>query len=74
MATRIASQGVNCLEAKAEAMTILGFLLQPELVDGLGLFSNVANKEELTSQMISSQIASLARFILTLSIEPYRHF
>jgi len=66
MANANRSQGLNLLEQKAEAsMTILDFLLQPELVEsGFGTyFKNVQTKKKLTSPYRSLQI-DCARFIL----------
>ena len=55
MATPIAHKGVTA-GAKAEAMTILDFLLQPELVDeAWGYFKNVQTKEEQYKPMISAE-------------------
>ncbi len=53
MATPIAHKGVTA-GAKAEAMTILDFLLQPELVDqAWDYFKNVQTKEETYKPMIT---------------------
>ncbi len=53
MATPIAHKGVTA-GAKAEAMTILDFLLQPELVDqAWDYFKNVQTKDEQYKPMIS---------------------
>jgi len=54
MATPIAHKGVTA-GAKAEAMTILDFLLQPELVDqAWDYFRNVQTKEETYKPMITA--------------------
>nr|WP_225587152.1 amidohydrolase [Algoriphagus sp. Y33] len=54
MATPIAHKGVTA-GAKAEAMTILDFLLQPELVDeAWDYFKNVQTKETVYKPMISA--------------------
>lgn len=54
MATPIAHKGVTA-GAKAEAMTILDFLLKPELVDqAWDYFKNVQTKEEQYKPMISA--------------------
>jgi len=54
MATPIAHKGVTA-GAKAEAMTILDFLLQPELVDqAWDYFKNVQTKEETYKPMITA--------------------
>jgi aminobenzoyl-glutamate utilization protein B len=54
MATPIAHKGVTA-GAKAEAMTILDFLLQPELVDqAWAYFKDVQTKEETYKPMISA--------------------
>jgi aminobenzoyl-glutamate utilization protein B len=54
MATPIAHKGVTA-GAKAEAMTILDFLLNPELVDeAWDYFKNVQTKEEEYKPMISA--------------------
>lgn len=55
MATPIAHKGVTA-GAKAEAMTILDFLLQPELVDqAWDYFNNVQAKEQKYEPMISAE-------------------
>ena len=55
MATPIAHKGVTA-GAKAEAMTILDFLLQPELVDDAwDYFNNVQSKEQQYQPMISAE-------------------
>ncbi|WP_026954841.1 peptidase dimerization domain-containing protein [Algoriphagus vanfongensis] len=55
MATPIAHKGVTA-GAKAEAMTILDFLLKPELVDqAWDYFTNVQTKEEQYKPMITAQ-------------------
>ena len=57
MATPIAHKGVTA-GAKAEAMTILDFLLQPELVDqAWDYFKNVQTKEETYKPMITKDDA-----------------
>ncbi|GMQ27184.1 M20 family metallopeptidase [Algoriphagus sp. oki45] len=57
MATPIAHKGVTA-GAKAEAMTILDFLLQPELVDqAWDYFKNVQTKEETYKPMITADDA-----------------
>ncbi|OOG71582.1 peptidase dimerization domain-containing protein [Algoriphagus sp. A40] len=57
MATPIAHKGVTA-GAKAEAMTILDFLLQPELVDqAWDYFKNVQTKEETYKPMITKEDA-----------------
>ncbi len=57
MATPIAHKGVTA-GAKAEAMTILDFLLQPELVDqAWEYFKNVQTKEETYKPMITKDDA-----------------
>ncbi|NVK50841.1 MAG: peptidase dimerization domain-containing protein [Cyclobacteriaceae bacterium] len=57
MATPIAHKGVTA-GAKVEAMTILDFLLQPELVDqAWDYFNNVQTKEEQYKPMITSDDA-----------------
>lgn len=57
MATPIAHKGVTA-GAKAEAMTILDFLLQPELVDqAWDYFNNVQTKEETYKPMITADDA-----------------
>jgi aminobenzoyl-glutamate utilization protein B len=57
MATPIAHKGVTA-GAKAEAMTILDFLLQPELVDqAWDYFNNVQTKEETYKPMITKDDA-----------------
>lgn len=55
MATPIAHKGAT-VGAKAEAMTILDFLLKPELVDqAWDYFNNVQNKETKYQPMISAE-------------------
>lgn len=57
MATPIAHKGVTS-GAKVEAMTILDFLLQPELVDqAWDYFNNVQTKEETYKPMITADDA-----------------
>jgi aminobenzoyl-glutamate utilization protein B len=57
MATPIAHKGVTA-GAKAEAMTILDFLLQPELVSqAWDYFKNVQTKEETYKPMITKEDA-----------------
>ena len=57
MATPIAHKGVTA-GAKAEAMTIMDFLLQPELVDqAWDYFKNVQTKEEQYKPMITKDDA-----------------
>ena len=57
MATPIAHKGVTA-GAKAEAMTILDFLLQPELVaQAWDYFKNVQTKEETYKPMITQEDA-----------------
>ncbi|WP_297335180.1 peptidase dimerization domain-containing protein [Algoriphagus sp.] len=57
MATPIAHKGVT-QGAKVEAMTILDFLLQPELVDqAWDYFKNVQTKEETYKPMITAEDA-----------------
>jgi len=57
MATPIAHKGVTA-GAKAEAMTILDFLLKPELVDqAWDYFKNVQTKEETYKPMITAEDA-----------------